>query len=110
MRRNGLTHREAALILGVSERTSKQYAAGMHSTTKKPLEIPEPIRKLMRAKDMGIVLDPLPLGGEPESRGRVTPLLTVVSQFEIQPEDGKDAAAVSLGRKGGKARWAKNGS
>lgn len=67
MTRNRLTHHDAAVILGISERTSKQYAAGTHSTTKKPLEIPEPIRKLMRAKDMGIVLDALPLSSDADA-------------------------------------------
>lgn len=61
MHRNGLTHPAAAEILGISERTSKQYAAGIHSTTGQEYIVPEPVRKLMRAKDLGATFDPLPL-------------------------------------------------
>ncbi len=57
MKRNGLTHPAAADVLGISERTSKQYAAGVHSTTGQTYEIPEPVRKLMRARDAGVNID-----------------------------------------------------
>lgn len=61
MHRHGLTHPAAALILGISERTSKQYAAGKSAANGRPIELPEPIRKLMAAKDEGYVWDALPL-------------------------------------------------
>lgn len=56
MARHSLVHRRAAEILGISESTSWQYAAGINRTTGKPIDIPAPVRKLMAAYDAGVEL------------------------------------------------------
>lgn len=57
MQRHDLTHSMAGEILGISERASRQYAAGRSSSTGEPLKVPTPVEKLMRLKDAGVTID-----------------------------------------------------
>lgn len=56
----GYTQPEAAEALGVGVTTVKQYEAGHHLSTGKPMSPPEPVRRLMRAIANGIRVDPWP--------------------------------------------------
>ncbi len=57
MARHDLSHAQAAEILGISESTSWQYATGINRTTRRAMEPPLPVKKLMRAKDLGVVFE-----------------------------------------------------